>query len=752
MNEHIDLQYQRTTLIPVESLALVYFCFQLFLLHSNNSTSLDMRSNSSKKNADGDEDRSVASPLFVEVLPSNFFRRVFCCGKPATVHPTEGQKELTGKAKHVYDLRIFFKELIKYVVWLLAFTLVIFMGKNSIQQYNLIQFFKTNVLGAQETPNSISTFWDYLYSSGKEGPAGLIPALSGSLSTGEFNSTASVFLFGNRLLGNIRLRQVRVQPSACLPYYLQLEKDARCYPDWSFFMEEVKYSKDWNADFDTSNEEYQWKSVSATDELFVASGLFGTYPGSGYVVDLPVSTSQRYEILERLQENFWIDLKTRLVVVDFAYYNANLDLFVTVRILNEFLASGYVSSTPVLRALRLNRYPMNTFLNFIEVGAQGTVAFIWATYFLEEIKELKQQGLKQYFSVFWNTMDVANLVIFGIVFYIRVTTSINVNALFQSTDASQLSSSKLQNLGFWVDIENQLVGLNAVLMFCKILKYLASHPRFNRVTRTISHSLADILAFFLIFGVSLFGFALGGVLILGNDDFAFHQPSKSASSLLLAVFGDFDYEAISNANRVLGPLFFFSWMLYAAIILLNMAIAIISEAFVHVLESDVALGDVDDMWDYMHELDIVKKIKKLTGLEEKVDNIIASLHELDSDNDHNVSKLELQSYVAKHQSEMSALDVTDADDIMQRFDADGSGNLDEKEISAMKSYIEDKKNVLSSQRMAASEQKSKVDLDRNATSPKNQPVVILHNADKASTSEVVGDFVSQIAFKNVSVL
>jgi hypothetical protein len=101
---------------------------------------------------------------------------------------------------------------------------------------------------------------------------------------------------------------------------------------------------------------------------------------------------------------------------------------------------------------------------------------------------------------------------------------------------------------------------------------------------------------------------------------------------------------------------------------------------------------------------------------------------------------------------MSALDVTDADDIMQRFDADGSGNLDEKEISAMKSYIEDKKNVLSSQRMAASEQKSKVDLDRNATSPKNQPVVILHNADKASTSEVVGDFVSQIAFKNVSVL
>lgn len=709
-----------------------------------------MTSKSSLKKAGANDDSAVPGPLYVEVVPNNFFRRLFCFANPASVHPSEIQKELSGKAKHVYDLQMFFKELIKYVSWLLAFTVVIFMGKNSIQQFNLIQFFKTNVLGAAEIPNSIATFWDYMYMNGEAGPAGLIPALSGSLSTGEDgNSTASMFLFGNRLLGNIRLRQVRIQPSECLPYYLQLEKDARCYPDWSFLKEEVKYSKDWNADFDTSNDEYQWKSVAETDELFVVSGVFGTYPGSGYVADLPAKAVDRYARIERLQQNFWVDLKTRLVVIDFAYYNSNLDLFVTVRVLNEFLASGYVSSTPIVRALRLNRYPLNSFLNFIEVGAQGAVAFLWATYLREEIKELKQQGFKQYFSVFWNTMDVANLVIFGIVFYIRVTTSFNVNALFQSTDASELSSSKLQNLGFWVDIENQLVGMNAVLMFCKILKYLASHPRFNRVTRTISHSIGDILAFFLIFGVSLFGFALGGVLILGNDNYAFHQPSKSVSSLLLAVFGDFDYEAISNANRILGPLFFFSWMLYAAIILLNMAIAIISEAFVHVLESDIALGDVDDMWDYMHELELVKKIKKLAGLEEKVDSILQSLHELDADNDHSVSKGELQSYVAKHLEEMSALDVTDADDIMKRFDTDGSGNLDDKEMSAMKEYIQDKKDSLASERISASSKThstSRKSIIASALDVKSHQAI---QGDVAATTPV-GDFVTQMAFKNVS--
>jgi Ca2+-binding EF-hand superfamily protein len=705
-----------------------------------------MQNRSLKKTLGTNEVSSiVASPLYVDAAPISFFRRIFCCAKPGSVHPTESEQKLTGKAKHVQDLRMFFKELTKYVAWLLVFTIVIFMGKNSMQQYNLIQFFKTQVLGVAEMPNSIATFWNYLYSNDEGGPVGLIPALSGSLTSSENNSTASLFLFGNRLLGNIRLRQVRIQPSDCLPYYLQLEKDARCYPDWSFFMEEVKYSKDWNADFDTTNDEYQWKSVSATDELFAVSGLFGTYPGSGYVVELPASVSERYAILERLQENFWIDLKTRLIVIDFAYYNSNLDLFVTVRVLNEFLASGYVNSMPVVRALRLNRYPMNSFMNFVEVGAQFAVALLWASYLREEFREVKQQGMKQYFRVFWNVMDVANLVIFGIVFYIRITTSFSINSLFQTTDASQLSSPKLQNIGFWVDVENQLVGMNAVLMFCKILKYLASHPRFNRVTRTISHSLADILAFFLIFGVSLFGFALGGVLILGNDNYAFHQPSKSVSTLLLAVFGDFDYEGISSANRVLGPLFFFSWMLYAAIILLNMAIAIISEAFVHVLESDNALGDVDDMWDYMHELDLVKKIKKLAGQEEQVDNILKSLHELDADNDHNVSKGELQSYVAMHQAELSAIDVSDADDIMKKFDADGSGNLDDKEMIAMKTFIQEKKDNLAAQKMSVSEQKSRID-SAQGHSQMDQPKA---NAPEEGAATVGGDFVSQMAFKNV---
>ncbi len=59
--------------------------------------------------------------------------------------------------------------------------------------------------------------------------------------------------------------------------------------------------------------------------------------------------------------------------------------------------------------------------------------------------------------------------------------------------------------------------------------------------------------------------------------------STSISTLLRCAFGDFDYDSVVDANRILGPVFFFMWLLYAAVILLNMAIAIISESFVKVI-------------------------------------------------------------------------------------------------------------------------------------------------------------------------
>jgi len=65
------------------------------------------------------------------------------------------------------------------------------------------------------------------------------------------------------------------------------------------------------------------------------------YSGGGYVLELEGSVATLQEKLLKLQQNHWIDRKTRAVMVEFQAYNAFANLFVYVKITVEFpITSG----------------------------------------------------------------------------------------------------------------------------------------------------------------------------------------------------------------------------------------------------------------------------------------------------------------------------------------------------------------------------------------------------------------------------
>jgi hypothetical protein len=157
-----------------------------------------------------------------------------------------------------------------------------------------------------------------------------------------------------------------------------------CYPDYTDGQEETTFVKNWKSteavdttEFDSSVQDaFKWKSTSETGEFFIFPGVLGSYPGSGYVLDFATSSVERAQQLSNLQESHWIDIKTRAVFLDMAFYNPNTDMFVTIRMLFEFHACGFVSMMPTYRVMRLDKYPMNDFWNFLEIGAQGGVALM----------------------------------------------------------------------------------------------------------------------------------------------------------------------------------------------------------------------------------------------------------------------------------------------------------------------------------------------------------------------------------------
>ena len=60
-------------------------------------------------------------------------------------------------------------------------------------------------------------------------------------------------------------------------------------------------------------------------------GKVATYDTDGYSQTLHYTKKESLAIIRELKRGRWIDMGTRLVVIDFSMYNANLNLFCIVK-------------------------------------------------------------------------------------------------------------------------------------------------------------------------------------------------------------------------------------------------------------------------------------------------------------------------------------------------------------------------------------------------------------------------------------
>jgi hypothetical protein len=109
---------------------------------------------------------------------------------------------------------------------------------------------------------------------------------------------------------------VRVKGGPCSSAHSQLVAarlvaGTECYPDFTEEEEETIYSKE-NATAvpNATTSWYTWVSADDTQQVAI-EGKFATYPGSGFLVDVTLQESA--DIVEKLYEEHWLDLKTRMV-------------------------------------------------------------------------------------------------------------------------------------------------------------------------------------------------------------------------------------------------------------------------------------------------------------------------------------------------------------------------------------------------------------------------------------------------------
>ena len=370
----------------------------------------------------------------------------------------------------------------------------------------------------------------------------------------------------NKLMGGFRVLMQRGQEFDCIH-----PSDAySCYTD---VFDDTTSNNIYQSKSQISD--YIWKSAVDNDEDTLYQGQLGFYDGSGYSVLFPPNEQESLLLLDRLKTNNFFDVSTRLVTIDFVTYNPTLDLHTISRISFEISSAGGVEKRMDIKTWRLNRYRGNKTAILIALEIAFALCILYFT--IEEFIEMRY-GCNEYIKDIWNYVDWVSLILF----YILIINHVISYTMFEHDTDNLFNPDKFVNLRVYQAMlhwETYLEILNGYLLFIKVFKYLTFSQRVRFLYDIFNKSSRDILIFAFVLFVFFVGFGMAGFLAFGSDVSDFRTLTMSILNLTRFTITDMNFAALVASNRFLGSSYFVIWSILILLILTNVFIAILSNAY-----------------------------------------------------------------------------------------------------------------------------------------------------------------------------
>ncbi|XP_060666102.1 uncharacterized protein LOC132798308 [Drosophila nasuta] len=384
-----------------------------------------------------------------------------------------------------------------------------------------------------------------------------------------------VFLHENLLLGPPRLRQIRVRKDTCFVNDAFIRYFNTCYDSYSKGAEEI-ISSHGGAPFRTM------KELDSTP-LWTILNMYAT---GGYTVDLTYDKETNLQIIKDLKRSHWLDRGSRLVLVEFNLYNENTDIFQSAKFIAEIPPTGGVLPQSQLQTVKHFSFITDKSLYMSVVYIFWYIMVVY--YNINELNEIRKSGIKKYFRSLLNILDSVILLVCYLALVYNIWHTIKVKSLI-SWAKTRENYQSLDTLCFWNTIYVDMMAILAFLVWIKIFKFISFNKTLVQFTTTLKRCAKDLAGFSLMFGIVFLAYAQLGLLLFGTKHPDFRNFITSVLTMIRMILGDFQYNLIEQANRVLGPIYFLTYILLVFFILLNMFLAIIMETY-NTVKSEITQG------------------------------------------------------------------------------------------------------------------------------------------------------------------
>ena len=318
-------------------------------------------------------------------------------------------------------------------------------------------------------------------------------------------------------------------------------------------------------------------------------GLVGTYGGGGYSFDLEFSNATG-AYLNSLKHNSWIDSRTRAIFVEVAIYSAQVNLFGVATFLTEWIPTNGIIYFNNVKVARLYRNA-NDF-QVVMLVCEIFLAIFVVVFIYSEIK--KVYGLrKAYFRDPWNWLEIAQIVLI-----LTCAGALVQRSFFTKQSIDQMKSNPEKFVSFIQTITwDELFGYSlAFLVFfanLKLLKLMRFNHRIYLFTKTLCTAASPLMSFMMVFAVFYFAYCILFYAMFGSILPEYRSFLTTIETLFNTIMGAFDFEIIRDNNRSLGPIIFLSFMIIMVMILLNVFLTILMDAFAEVQADEHLLKSED---------------------------------------------------------------------------------------------------------------------------------------------------------------
>ena len=335
-------------------------------------------------------------------------------------------------------------------------------------------------------------------------------------------------------------------------------------------------------------------------------GLFHVYDGGGYVANLGYTNDTARAIISNLRKSGWIDLQTRAILLQFSIYNANTGYLSIATYYFEILPTGYGNPFSTIDTLVLT----STQTGFYQFYLICQLLFIIMV-FLFVLKEVYKIYRKRcaYFRNVWNWVEILQILFsfLVVVFYVIKSKKVLNSAI--KVKENPFVSVSFGDAISWNHAENAVLAIAVFIVTVKLLRMIRFNPHISILMSSFRVCRRLLFSYSILFTIIFLSYAQFGLLAFGSDIQCFSTFQRILySEFLMCLGGKMDLAELKRANRVIGPLFGFSFNMLMAFIFLNFFVAILNDSYEDVKENTDKQSKEYEMADF-----ILDRLTKLLG-------------------------------------------------------------------------------------------------------------------------------------------